>query len=256
MSISFQSGNNGLVEWALGCDWTGGDIANVLDTGANCGLDCVNYSGCSHFTWTEYNGGTCWLKNSGASGPVSLSSTGAMCGYTTGSTSSSGAGTSGLNIHNWCGVDVTVQLSHDGSCNYGPGGSASNCGGDWAIAPNSITNFPWIADSEGTSVKISKSGVSGILQFEYTLSDNLYWDLSDLDGSGPGLVGTPFSGDNVKVSPTGNGSGSGTCVQLKCPAGQLCVDAYQNPDDSDTRACPTNTGVMWLDLCETAADGF
>ncbi|RAL58775.1 hypothetical protein DID88_009189 [Monilinia fructigena] len=68
-------------------------------------------------------------------------------------------------------------------------------------------------------------------------------------------MGTPFMNDNVKVSPTGTGSGSGTCVKLKCPAGALCKDAYNTPDQEATRSCPLSTGTMWLDLCEPAG-GF
>ena len=33
----------------------------------------------------------------------------------------------------------------------------------------------------------------------------MQWDLSDLEGTGSGLVGTPFAFDNVKNSPTGDG---------------------------------------------------
>jgi hypothetical protein len=63
----------------------------------------------------------------------------------------------------------------------------------------------------------------------------MFWDLSDLDGNGAALVGTPFVGDNVMITPVGEGTGVGTCVTLGCPAGQICLDAYQHPDDSDTR---------------------
>jgi hypothetical protein len=74
-----------------------------------------------------------------------------------------------------------------------------------------------------------------------------------LDGAGSGLVGTPFAQDNVKISPTGAGTGSGTCVTLKCEAGKVCKDAYQKPDQTATRSCPLNTGTMWIDLCEPGA---
>jgi hypothetical protein len=37
------------------------------------------------------------------------------------------------------------------------------------------------------------------------------------------------------ITPVGEGTGVGTCVTLGCPAGQICLDAYQQPDDSDTR---------------------
>ncbi|KAF7550664.1 hypothetical protein G7046_g7942 [Stylonectria norvegica] len=153
-----------------------------------------------------------------------------------------------LNFNNWCNAQVTVMLSHNGGCDYGSNGLCGSA--PWTIAPSQIVGFDWIVDGMGTSVKISKAGVGGILQFEYAVSDGIYWDLSDLDGDGPGLVGTPFGNDNVKVSPTGNGSGSGTCVKIRCKAGQTCLDSYQHPDDQNTRWCPTNTGDMWIDLCQ------
>ncbi|KAJ3093362.1 hypothetical protein HK100_006650 [Physocladia obscura] len=101
--------------WSMGCDWSGGDIANVLDTGANCGLDCVNYSGCTHFSWTEYNGGTCWLKNSNVGAAISSSQTDAMCGYVTGSGSTS---------------PVTVLITGSGSGTYYYDVTGRTCNGD------------------------------------------------------------------------------------------------------------------------------
>jgi hypothetical protein len=86
-------------------------------------------------------------------------------------------------------------------------------------------------------------------------SGGLYWDLSNLDGAGAGLVGTPFAADNVKVSPTGNGAGAGTCLQIRCKANTVCLDAYQTPDDPKTRWCPANVGNFWIDLCQPLA-GF
>lgn len=160
-----------------------------------------------------------------------------------------------LQINNWCNVGVSLVQSHAGSCDYGMDG---NCGSaPWVIPAgtgNSILNLGYITDGIGTSIKISKDGVSsGVLQFEYTVASGqfggLYWDLSDLDGSGGGLVGTPFANDNVGISPTGNGANTGTCVQIRCAAGQVCLDSYQTPDDANTRTCPVDTGDMWLDLC-------
>ncbi len=52
------NGNN----WAFGCDFTGRDFANVQIRGEDCGGTCYSNSRCSHFTWTNWNGGTCWLK--------------------------------------------------------------------------------------------------------------------------------------------------------------------------------------------------
>uniref|UniRef100_A0A8H7KCF0 Antigenic thaumatin-like protein n=1 Tax=Bionectria ochroleuca TaxID=29856 RepID=A0A8H7KCF0_BIOOC len=166
----------------------------------------------------------------------------------------SGASAS-LKIHNYCDVEVSVVSSHNGGCDSGPDGVCVTAGGTpWTIKKGGISTFDWIANGDGTSLKISKKGVEGVLQFEYAMATGeyggLYWDLSDLDGKGNGLVGTPFFNDNVKVSPTGKGVGTGTCVQLRCTAGQTCVDSYQHPDDPNTKNCPVDTGDMWLDLCQ------
>ncbi|KAJ3121364.1 hypothetical protein HK100_012407 [Physocladia obscura] len=80
-SNGFSFAAAGQIEWASGCDWTGGDIANELTTGELCGATCEGYSGCTRFTWTTYNGGTCWLKNNSAAGPISNSLSGTVCGY-------------------------------------------------------------------------------------------------------------------------------------------------------------------------------
>ncbi|CAM1501405.1 Fc.00g105670.m01.CDS01 [Cosmosporella sp. VM-42] len=158
-----------------------------------------------------------------------------------------------IQVHNWCGVPVNIMLSHNGSCDYGT--NSKVCGSSpFVVNTNSVLGFDWIVDGAGTSMKISKPGVAGVLQFEYAVSDGIYWDLSDLDGDGPGLVGTPFGYDNVKVTPTGNGFGSGTCLKIHCRAGQTCLDSYQHPDDKNTRWCPKDTGDMWIDLCQPDPD--
>jgi hypothetical protein len=52
------NGNN----WAMGCDFTGNDMSNVQIRGEDCGGKCAETSGCTHFAWNSWNGGTCWLK--------------------------------------------------------------------------------------------------------------------------------------------------------------------------------------------------
>jgi hypothetical protein len=68
-------------------------------------------------------------------------------------------------------------------------------------------------------------------------AQQLYWDLSNLDGDGPGKPGSPFWSDNVISSPSGSGVGKGTCEPIKCKANQVCTEAYQHPDDTATRVC-------------------
>jgi len=55
--------------WALSCDFKANDLTSVKITSAECGGRCAATQGCTHFTWTTFNGGTCWLK----SGQVSQS---------------------------------------------------------------------------------------------------------------------------------------------------------------------------------------
>jgi hypothetical protein len=122
------------------------------------------------------------------------------------------------------------------------------------IAAHTIWDHDYVAwgSNTGTSLKIGRdsSPQAPILQFEYTASDNLYFDLSNIDGAGPARTGSPFYWENVKLSPTGNGEGQGTCVKIRCRSGQVCVNAYQAPEDPNTKACPLSTGDMWLDLCQ------
>ena len=68
LSFSFVSaidwnGNN----WAFGCDFNDNDLSNVQIRGEDCGQKCVDTDGCTHFTWTTYNGGTCWMKSGSVS---------------------------------------------------------------------------------------------------------------------------------------------------------------------------------------------
>ena len=49
-------------DWAFACDFHNNDLDNVQIAGADCGGKCAHTTGCTHFTWTTYNGGTCWMK--------------------------------------------------------------------------------------------------------------------------------------------------------------------------------------------------
>lgn len=48
--------------WAFGCDFSNADIGSVRVAGASCSGACGRRAGCTHFAWTRYEGGTCWLK--------------------------------------------------------------------------------------------------------------------------------------------------------------------------------------------------
>lgn len=58
-AIQWQSGN-----WAYGCDFINTkDLSNKKTTMTSCSSTCSSTTGCTHYTWTTYNGGTCWLKS-------------------------------------------------------------------------------------------------------------------------------------------------------------------------------------------------
>jgi len=57
------NGNN----WAKNCDFYGNDLkkARLPDggpEGSKCRARCDKEPGCTHFTYGNYSGGTCWMK--------------------------------------------------------------------------------------------------------------------------------------------------------------------------------------------------
>lgn len=59
--ITWNNGDGTI--WSTQCDFTGQDMGSSSGQGADCGGICGRTSGCTHFTWTSYNSGTCWLKS-------------------------------------------------------------------------------------------------------------------------------------------------------------------------------------------------
>jgi len=163
------------------------------------------------------------------------------------------------NFNNWCGIDIYIVQSHNGGCDAAPDGTCISNGGQPLHIPASngspvSVQLASIADGAGTSVKIAKDpSMDMTLQYEYTIANGdapgIYYDLSNLDGAGHGLVGTPFEHDNIKLSPTGSAVNTGACVPIRCQADQVCVESYQHPDDSNTKTCPLDIGDFNIDLC-------
>jgi hypothetical protein len=60
VDISWNDGPDGT--WAMGCDFSGNDLSNVRSKGEECSGKCKSTIGCTHYTWTNFNGGTCWMK--------------------------------------------------------------------------------------------------------------------------------------------------------------------------------------------------
>jgi hypothetical protein len=50
------------VKWAENCDFDEHNLYSRQSNGETCGGICADDASCTHFVWTDYNGGTCWLK--------------------------------------------------------------------------------------------------------------------------------------------------------------------------------------------------
>jgi hypothetical protein len=44
------------------CDFVNNDLSNARTSSEDCLQKCNQSNGCTHFTWTIWNGGTCWMK--------------------------------------------------------------------------------------------------------------------------------------------------------------------------------------------------
>ncbi|KAJ3306500.1 hypothetical protein HDV03_005110 [Kappamyces sp. JEL0829] len=77
MAVTFNSDL-----FAAGCDFVGQDLANYNVLSGDCPSLCVNVDTCTHWSWTPYQNGTCWLKSgpASASTAVASSTAGIMCG--------------------------------------------------------------------------------------------------------------------------------------------------------------------------------
>ncbi|KAF1327889.1 Scp-like extracellular protein, partial [Globisporangium splendens] len=89
-TASYKTGSQGRVMWDNDCDFYGQDTYSVRAIPDVCGDICANDGGCTHWTWTNYNGGTCWFKN--GSSATKNTYYGAGCGYVIGRFGSSNSG--------------------------------------------------------------------------------------------------------------------------------------------------------------------
>jgi len=139
------------LQWAENCDWTGNDIGNVQGPSDQCGGQCASNSGCTHFTWTEFNGGTCWLKGGSVTQDQATGFSGgySVCGIMKGGSTSA----SGTTTRYWdcckgsCGwngkaaVNSPVQSCQRDGVNGIDVNAQSGCNGGPSYPCNS--NQPW-----------------------------------------------------------------------------------------------------------------
>ncbi len=112
------NGNN----WAPLCDFKGNDLSNARTRAEDCGGKCASTSFCTHFTWTNYNGGTCWMKKNTVtkSDAIDKLDENAVCGVVIATDPGSAGGTAynywsdkawGTNLGNWLVLEKWMDSS-------------------------------------------------------------------------------------------------------------------------------------------------
>ncbi|CAF0889506.1 unnamed protein product [Brachionus calyciflorus] len=66
--------------WSLDCDFESNDLTNSKMSAELCGPTCSRTNGCTHFTWSDYQGGTCWMKKGSISKNNAKINKGLVCG--------------------------------------------------------------------------------------------------------------------------------------------------------------------------------
>jgi len=79
------------VQWASACDFNNQDLSSAQVPGEQCGNKCMSTVGCTHFSWTNYQGGTCYMKSGAVqqSDAISNGNTGMICGIVSSSNTGS-----------------------------------------------------------------------------------------------------------------------------------------------------------------------
>ncbi|CAF4109690.1 unnamed protein product, partial [Rotaria sordida] len=152
------NGNN----WAMSCDFRGNDLSNVQIASEFCGGKCAETQRCTHFTWTQYNGGTCWMKSGTVSKSDALSTSDStmVCGVMTTGPDPVGK-VAGRTTRYWdcckasCGWPGKVSGSNayvkscrrDGYAIWNDGNIASGCGsgGEAFVCNNQV---PWAINDQ------------------------------------------------------------------------------------------------------------
>ncbi|CAF3409652.1 unnamed protein product [Rotaria sp. Silwood1] len=132
--------------WAMSCDFRGNDLTNVQISSHLCSRKCAEIQGCTHFTWTRYKGGTCWMKTGTVSKKDALTTNDQtmMCGVMNEEQEKNKGSTIQWNGKNWAmacdfhGKDLSkVQTT------------AELCGSK-CVETQGCTHFTWARHNGGT----------------------------------------------------------------------------------------------------------
>ncbi|CAF3980853.1 unnamed protein product [Rotaria sp. Silwood2] len=140
-------------DWAMSCDFRGNDLSDVRTSSELCGGKCAQTQGCTHFTWTSYNGGTCWMKSGTVSKSDAFSTNDPtmVCGVRNGGPQ---------DVVNWNGNNWATSCDFRGNDLSNVRISSELCGGKCAQTQG-CTHFTWTSYNGGTcwmkSGTVSKS---------------------------------------------------------------------------------------------------
>ncbi|GMF60555.1 unnamed protein product [Phytophthora fragariaefolia] len=179
-------------------DYSGADVGSAQSASANgCCSICSGRSNCGAFTWTNYNGGTCWLKGSKGTGK---SNPGAVSGVVQRSTSTSATPTG------------AVASTDPATAAYPLAAFAI---GDWGTTPykgsccsrsNSFSNYDVVAEDVVASLMNTQAGNQAVKpKVIMGHGDNFYWTgINSAEGRDSQFTQTfeeKFDGANIKTIP-------------------------------------------------------
>lgn len=126
-------------DWAFNCDFPGKDLRGERGPGDQCSNTCQRTSGCTHFVWTTYNGGTCWMKQGGASKSEAIykGEPGAVCGIVGGCGANNGALGGGCKSGDDSRLEKTGRIVWSDEFNYSGAPSSSK----WIQADDGLGGY-------------------------------------------------------------------------------------------------------------------
>ena len=82
-NLGFQWFSISSFNWAMNCDWAGGDLKYISSRSEECYANCLKTVGCTRFTWSKFGGGTCYMKSGSPCSTASVwnGEEGMICGF-------------------------------------------------------------------------------------------------------------------------------------------------------------------------------
>jgi len=255
---------NGDVYWKNDCDWrgpSGDDITSVKSPADRCGDVCSNWKGCSHFTWTDWEGGTCFLKRGGnmiAKFHELVAQQGAVCGWRyCYETSDCREGGRSLSVNNNCPSPVWVASTSNHGSSPLPDGLVKLDGGQshtFNIPPEGWAGRLWPktgCDGSGYNCAIGDSVPpcpEGGCQPPAETKVEFLWPAAGAGSSWYDISLVDGYSLPVRIDPLGGVGGS--CVTTTCAVSLETCPAGEIDGIGDLRVIRNGQTVACLSPCK------